>query len=100
MIFDLVVTRRAKADLRSAARWYELQRSGLGREFVAEVDRALIRVAENPFQCQILHRGSRRAGVRRFPYGVVYRIEGDAIIAFCVTHLHRDPATWRAPIRK
>ena len=100
MTFGLVIRRRAKADVRSAARWYELQRSGLGREFVAEVDRAMIRVAENPFQCQILHRESRRAAVHRFPYVVLYRIEGDEIIVFCVTHLHRDPATWRVRFPK
>jgi plasmid stabilization system protein ParE len=98
--FSVVVRRGAKADVRSAARWYELQRPGLGREFVAEVDRALNRVAESPFQCQILHRESRRAGVHRFPYGVLYRIAGSEIIVYCVTHLHRDPAGWRARIEK
>ncbi len=92
------VRRRAKADLRSAARWYELQRPGLGKEFVAEVDAALSRVAANPSQQEVLHRGTRRAMVHRFPYGVFYRVEEDAIVVFCVIHLHRDPAAWKARI--
>src|SRR5271167_3190029 len=33
----------------------------LGREFVAEVDAALSRVAESPLQYQVLHRETRRA---------------------------------------
>ena len=91
----LHLRREAKADVRAAAQWYEKQRTGLGREFVAEIDRTLDRVAENPFMPGFLHREARRAIVHRFPYGVFYRVEGDRIIVFCVIHLHRDPATWK-----
>ena len=79
-------------------RRYELQRPGLGREFVAEVDAAMSRVAQNPLQYQVLHRETRRAIVRRFPYGVFHRIERSTIIVFCVSHLHRDPTSWQAPV--
>ena len=98
MKYRLVVRRQAKADIRSAARRYELQRPGLGREFVAEVDAALKRVAENPLQYQVLHRGARRAIVHRFPYGVFYRIEASDIVLFSVSHLHRDPASWKVRV--
>ena len=95
MKYRLVVRRPAKEDVRSAARRYELQRPGLGREFVAEVDAALSRVAENPLQYQVLHRAARRAIVHRFPYGVFYRVEVSNIVVFCVSHLHREPAAWK-----
>jgi toxin ParE1/3/4 len=94
--YQLVVRRPAKADVRSAARRYEVQPPGLGREFVAEVDAALGRVAENPLQYQVLHRETRRVIVHRFPYGVFYRIEASTIVVFSVSHLHRDPASWKA----
>jgi plasmid stabilization system protein ParE len=96
--YQLVVRRSTKADVRSAARQYELQRPGLGREFVAEVDEALSRVADNPLQYQVLYREARRAIVHRFPYGVFYRIEASAIVVFCVSHLHRDPTSWKARV--
>jgi plasmid stabilization system protein ParE len=96
--YRLVLRRQAKADIRSAARQYELQRPGLGREFVAEVDAASNRVAENPLQYQVLHRGARRAIVHRFPYGVFYRVEASNIVVFCVSHLHRDPASWQGRV--
>ena len=96
MKYRLVVRHVAKVDIRSAAWRYETQRSGLGREFVAEVDEVLSRVAENPLQYQVLHREARRAIVRRFPYGLFYRIEANNIVVFCVSHLHRDPASWKA----
>ena len=98
MKYRLVVRRAAKADIWSAARRYEVQRPGLGREFVTEVDAALGRVAENPLQYQVLHRETRRAIVHRFPYGVFYRIEASNIVVFSVSHLHRDPASWRTRV--
>ncbi len=99
MNYRLLVRRPAKAEIYDAARRYELQRPGLGREFVAEVDAALSRIAENPIQYQVLHRGARRTIVRRFPYGVFYRIEANNIVVFCVNHLHRNPASWKARAR-
>ena len=41
MKYELLLRGRAKADIRRAAKWYERQREGLGRDFVAEVDAAL-----------------------------------------------------------
>jgi plasmid stabilization system protein ParE len=93
--YRLLVRRRAKADVRAAVRWYELQRTGLGREFVTALDAALNRVAESPLQSQVLHRGVRRAIVHRFPYGIFYRVEGSNIVVFCVSHLHRDSTSWK-----
>jgi hypothetical protein len=46
--YELLLRGRAKADIRRAAKWYELQRDGLGREFVAEVDAALGQIEANP----------------------------------------------------
>ncbi len=90
MTYDLVIRGRAKADVRRAARWYERQREGLGREFVAEVDAALTRIEANPEQYQVRYREIRHAIVRRFPYGVFYRICGSQIIVSALVHLHRS----------
>jgi hypothetical protein len=38
----------ARAELRSAALWYDKQRSGLGDEFIAEVSAALARIRDTP----------------------------------------------------
>ena len=95
MTYRLVVRRQAKLDLRRATRWYEEQRPGLGRELVAQVDRVLDRVTNNPHQWQVIYRGVRRAIVQRFPYGVFYRIDGTDIIVFAIVHLHRDPFSWQ-----
>jgi len=93
--YRLVVRRQAKADIRAAARWYERQRVGCGRDFVQQIDALLDRVRLNPMQRQIAYREVRRAIPRRFPYGVFYRIVGSEVLVFAVVDLHRDPSTWQ-----
>jgi hypothetical protein len=95
VIYRLIVRSAAKADIRIAARWYEGQRLGLGRAFVEQIDGAFDRVRANPQQYQVVYREIRRAIARRFPYGIMYRIDGADIVVFAVVDLHRDPATWQ-----
>ena len=90
MKYELLVRGKAKADIRRAAKWYEYQREGLGREFISEVDQALARIQTNPEQYEIVHREIRHAILRRFPYGVFYRIRAMKISVFAVFHLKRD----------
>jgi hypothetical protein len=65
--YELLLRGKAKADIRRAAKWYEYQRQGLGREFVTEVDAALARIHANPEQYEIVHREIRHAILHRFP---------------------------------
>ena len=95
MTLELLVRGRAKADIRRAAKWYEKQREGLGRQFIAEVDAALERIEANPQQYQVLHRDIRHAITRHFPYGVFYRLRGHTISVFAVVHLHREDVHWK-----
>jgi plasmid stabilization system protein ParE len=92
--YELLVRGRAKADIRRAAKWYERQREGLGRDFVAEVDAALALIEANPEQYEIVHREIRHAILRRFPYGVFYRIRTTKISVFAVMHLKRNDIPW------
>jgi plasmid stabilization system protein ParE len=93
--YRLTVRRQAKADIRTAARWYDQQHPGLGRAFVEQIDALLERVRENPLQYQVVHSEVRRAIPRRFPYGPFYRIDGAVVLIFALVHLHREPSTWQ-----
>ena len=95
MTLELLVRGRAKADIRRAAKWYEQQREGLGKQFVAEVNAALERIEANPEQYQVVHRNIRHAITRHFPYGVFYRIRGSKISVLAVVHLHREDVPWK-----
>ncbi|MEW6448796.1 MAG: type II toxin-antitoxin system RelE/ParE family toxin [Bacillota bacterium] len=85
----------ARTDVAQAAHWYEAQRSGLGIEFLNELDRLLARVAENPLQFPEIEVGVRRGLLRRFPFGVYFLTRADRIEVIAVLHLHRKPGIWK-----
>ena len=62
----------AQKELDDAVAWYNEQVSGLGIEFLDELDRAVRRAATFPLSCPEIEPGIHRCLVTRFPYGVVY----------------------------
>jgi plasmid stabilization system protein ParE len=90
----------AIADVEDAAAWYESQHPGLGGEFLTEVERSLELISDNPETFAVLYRGTRRVLVRRFPFGIHYRLIGSRIVVFAIVHASRDPEHWkgRAPM--
>lgn len=84
----------AKAEMADAAEYYEAQADGLGFDFLAEVKRAIEHVKEFPESGQILRSGIRRRLVRRFPFGVLYRIDEEETVLVAVMHLRRRPDYW------
>ena len=86
----------AAADVEDAALWYDGRQSGLGAQFLAEVSSSLIRISDNPRQFAILHRETRRCLLRRFPYGLYFRMSGEDIVVVACFHASRDPRRWQA----
>jgi plasmid stabilization system protein ParE len=84
----------ARQELDDAFAWYERQSAGLGSDFLDDLDRAVHRIKAYPNSCVELTPGLRRALLSRFPYGVVYGQEADAIVIVAVAHLHREPRYW------
>ena len=87
----------ARDDLDAAARWYEAQEPGLGRQFLAEVRLVFQRIRSNPAAYPASYRGTRRALIRRLPYGVIYLPVPDQsyIVVLAVLYCGRDPNLWR-----
>jgi plasmid stabilization system protein ParE len=94
-------TAAAELELDEAVEYYNQQRAGLGEEFVAEVRRAVEQVLEYPHAWQLLDErdGIRRCRLNRFPYGLVYTIQGDIALALAVMYVRRKPAYWRERLR-
>jgi plasmid stabilization system protein ParE len=85
----------ARNDIEQAAAWYERQRKGPGEAFLDEVLDTFDRIAEDPRLYPVMHRQTRRAVVHRFPFGVFYQIEEDAVVVLAVIHGSRDPRAWQ-----
>ena len=84
----------ARQELDEAFVWYQQQADGLGYELLGEIDRVVRRLLHFPEACEVLVDDLRRAQVARFPYGVIYGVEGDTLVVVAVAHLHREPFYW------
>jgi toxin ParE1/3/4 len=91
----IIIRPAAEADLVAACEWYNEKRLGLGDRFLDSATVAALFIAEHPEAYQVLHRGVRRAPLRGFPYGLLYRVHADVIIVVGVFHARRDPKAWR-----
>lgn len=84
----------ASAEFDDAVEWYEPQKPGLGLAFAQEVELTVKRVQNFPLSNAAIERDFRRAVATTFPYGVFYKIKGDAVEIYAISHLHRKPFHW------
>jgi hypothetical protein len=84
----------AEAEMIASARWYEERSSGLGQQFLTEVESALQRVAATPEAWAIVEGDIRQHLLHRFPFGILYRDKHNGIDVLAVMHLRREPGYW------
>ena len=85
-------TDRAKDDVDFAFRWYEIQRRGLGFEFLDCVEMSLSNILEFPEMHKICYSIFRRCVIRRFPFSIFYTIEDrEEIVIHSVFDNRQDP---------
>ncbi|MBI3932965.1 MAG: type II toxin-antitoxin system RelE/ParE family toxin [Acidobacteria bacterium] len=85
----------AEAEVVANERWYAQRSPSVATAFLAEVDQAIARIGETPETWPRYRRGTRRFILRRFPFSVVYRIDGDVVYVVAVAHAKRRPEYWR-----
>jgi toxin ParE1/3/4 len=85
----------ALAEADSALLWYRERSARAARAFIAEIERALNRVAEVPQRWPLTKAGWRRYPLLKFPYSVVYQEMRDFILIVAVAHGRRRPGYWR-----
>ena len=97
---QLILRPAAAADIEDAISWYDRQRPALGTEFLEAVNAALAAIADNPRLAPVVQRNTRRMLLRRFPYGIYYRVYTDMIVVVACMHGRRNPRRWRTASRK
>ncbi len=78
--------------------WYNVKSSGLGEEFLKELDLAFELVQKQPLTWPIFSDNFRRYLLKRFPFGVIYKAENTNIYILAVMHLSRKPGYWKIRI--
>jgi len=85
----------ARHELRAAVLFYEGEARGLGRDLLQEVRAALGRLAEWPASGTRDGSDVRRVVLGRFPFTVVYQVQGDALEIVAVMHQRQRPGYWK-----
>ena len=85
----------AELELREAIGYYEDIEPGLGYDFSIQVYSAIQRAVSYPRAWPVLEGEIRRVLTRRFPYGVLYFEEDEALLIIAVMNLHREPGYWK-----
>ena len=85
----------AREEFLQAVEFYEGQSSGLGAEFLIEVEEKVESLKGAPNQGAPYIDEVRRILLRRFPYNIVYLIEPDALVILAIAHQRRKPGYWK-----
>jgi plasmid stabilization system protein ParE len=79
--------------------FYENRAPGLGADYLAEFEAVMARICANPdLYPRIGVSNIRKAGLKRFPFHVIYRAESAHIVILAVAHQRRRPAYWAGRI--
>lgn len=94
-MYKLIIKPFAEEDAKDAANWYNEKREGLGNEFLLALEAALNVIQRNPNHYQVVYKGLKRALTVRFPYGIFFTVEEDAIYVLAIVHTSRSPKVWK-----
>ena len=91
----LIFLEEAEQELDDAIDYYNLEKPGLGDDFLLEILSSLHRINQFPEAWQPLSENTRRCQTRRFPYGIIYSAFDDCILIVAISNLHRKPNHWK-----
>ncbi|MBE0572748.1 MAG: type II toxin-antitoxin system RelE/ParE family toxin [Ignavibacteriaceae bacterium] len=67
---------------------------GLGEKFVTEIERCLNIIKTNPLAYPVTKQNVRKAVIIKFPFSILYRVDGNVIYILAVMHQKREPLYW------
>ena len=85
----------AQADVWAAEAWYRARSPAVAASFVREVRSAVARISQSPRAWPVVRRNARRYGLKRFPFGIIYRVEDSGVCVIAVAHAKRRFGYWR-----
>lgn len=85
----------AREEFLEALSFYEAHATGLGAEFLAEVEHAVEGIAAHPDAGAPYEENTRRSLLRRFPFSLIYEVHPNEIVVVAVAYQRRRPGFWR-----
>ncbi|MBC8180813.1 type II toxin-antitoxin system RelE/ParE family toxin [candidate division KSB1 bacterium] len=94
-MYEIKIHKEAEQEIIDASLYYEENTRELGYEFLDELEKAILKIKNFPLAWSIYEGEYRRYLMKRFPFGIIYRIESNFIFIIAVANLHRKPGYWK-----
>jgi plasmid stabilization system protein ParE len=94
MAYSVDISQAAEGDIRNAFLWYEEQKAGLGFDFELHISKAIGSIQSNPLKTQIRYADIRVFFLKKFPYGIHFKVNGSTILIVAVFAAKDDPGKW------
>jgi plasmid stabilization system protein ParE len=91
---DVSIHPAAEAEYEAALAWYLARSARAAARFEAAFERALESVAANPELHPLCDDRHRFCLLRRYPYSIIFRVDGGQVRVVAVAHSRRLPGFW------
>lgn len=91
MIYELIIKEEADLEIIDAYFYYESKQTALGEKFLSQLEIYFERICENPNYFEVKKKNYHEAYIRKFPYLIIYQVEGSNIIVYSVFNCSRNP---------
>lgn len=85
----------AEAELQAATAWYLSHSQAAAAGLVEEVERTTAMIQQFPELQPLYDDRHRFAVLRRYPYSIIYRVEGERLRVIAFAHSRRQPGYWQ-----
>jgi plasmid stabilization system protein ParE len=85
----------AVAEAHAATQWYRERSPSAADAFLAELDRAIEKITENPRIWPRYVASTQRFLLKRFPFSVVFRLTPNSVEVVAIAHGRRKPGYWK-----
>ena len=96
MKYKIIVTLAAREDTQQAFNYYENTHTGLGDDFLEDIEEQYIAISENPYEYSYTDnkRVLRDVILNRFPYLIIFKVQSEFIIVLSVHNIHKKPRSF------
>jgi plasmid stabilization system protein ParE len=85
----------ARAEFDDALAYYNERDPAVAAGFVLDYQKLETQLLQFPNVGALVARNGRRLIFSKYPYQLVYRVEGEEIVIYAVAHQKRRPGYWR-----
>lgn len=81
-------------EFRDGMLFYDDQESGLGVDFIDEINKGFKQIGKHPEAWPLIDEGVRAYQIKRFGFRIIYCVTPDEVIVLAVCHCARQPRYW------